>query len=84
MEPPFIDMGNMSTTTYMNQLLQIQKLQTIATTTAIMEVVTRSHVRFQPSCDLWEDEVAIESTNFFANGVLPKDTWNHDVICSSF
>lgn len=45
----------------MNRLRQIQGLQTTMATTIVMEVVTQTHVRFQPSRDLWEDEVTTRS-----------------------
>ena len=59
-EPLLIDLGNRSTTIHVNQLWQIQGLQMHVATT-IEEVVSQTHVRFQPSRDLWEDEVTSRS-----------------------
>jgi hypothetical protein len=54
-----------------NRLQQIQGLQII-----VMEVVTQTHVRFQPHMMYGKTKSLVEATKDFANGVIPQDIWN--------
>jgi hypothetical protein len=45
----------------------------IVATIIVMEVVTQTHVRFQPHMMYGKTKSLVEATKDFANGVIPQD-----------